>query len=543
MHARLAVLLALLAVRAAGQTLLATSDGVAAGDQHGHSVAFLGDVNGDGYDDFIVGAPEADGTAPHAGTATIYSGKDHASLHLLRGSQTDAGFGWAVAGVGDVSGDGVGDAAVGEPFRDSPFFTNLGTAWVYDGATGGFLFNTGEPQSGALFGYSLDGAGDWNGDGVPDVVSGAPGFKPASPAPQAGEAVVFTSLSAPPVVLHAFTGAAALDQLGWSVAGAGDVSGGGRPDIVAGAPFADTTVTDGGKVYVFAGETQAQLFAVSGTAAGGELGYAVDGGGDINHDGFLDVIAGAYAESSAAGAVHTFLGPAGTPAQTHKGNPGDHLGGAVAVVGDVDKDGHADLMAGASQPGGNGYVRVWSGKTGGLLYAQVGGEALGDEFGISVAGGGDANDDGWPDLLVGADRADGPGGADVGRASLFDDVVHQTDLGHMGPGVAKLDAYGQPPATGNVYDVGLTQAKPLAPCWLFASTLFTPTPFKGGVLVPNAGAAFVLPLATGADGRLAVQNVPGGGGLTDLYLQIVLKDPAQPKGYTLSNAVKVHDLP
>src|SRR5262249_45259515 len=154
-------------------------------------------------------------------------------------------------------------------------------------------------------------------------------------------------------------------------------------------------------VRVFSGETKTQIFGIAGAVASGNLGYAVDGGGDINADGFADVLGGQFDNSGNGGVVRTYLRPMGMAGQTHSGVGSDHLGSSVANVGDVDKDGFDDLAGGSIQPASGGYFSIWSGKTGGLLYATIVGEGTGDEFGGSaLAGGGDANDDGWPDLLV-----------------------------------------------------------------------------------------------------------------------------------------------
>jgi len=106
--------------------------------------------------------------------------------------------------------------------------------------------------------------------------------------------------------------------MGWSVAGAGDVDGFGMPDIVVGLAGADTTVGYGGKASVYRGETETLQFTVSGTEGAGSLGYTVDGG-DFNGDGLSDIVVGAYFQSNTAGVVRVFHGPLGAPGQLHVG--------------------------------------------------------------------------------------------------------------------------------------------------------------------------------------------------------------------------------
>src|SRR5262249_47746985 len=147
------------------------------------------------------------------------------------------------------------------------------------------------PKADGLYGYAVDGAGDWNDDGTPDVVAGAIDYTKVVftfVTSEAGYADVFSGSNG--ALLAFFTGTNEHDSLGASVAGAGDVDGSGLPDVVAGLDAADTSVLFGGKVDVFSAETGALQFSASGTAPAGSLGFSVDGG-DFDGDGFADVVA------------------------------------------------------------------------------------------------------------------------------------------------------------------------------------------------------------------------------------------------------------
>src|SRR5262249_14452824 len=147
------------------------------------------------------------------------------------------------------------------------------------------------PKAGGLFGYAVDGAGDWNGDGTPDVVAGAPDYEKTilfGTVPEAGYVAVVSG--AGPTLLNSYARAAEHDNGRISVAGAGDVNAQGLPDIVVGASGADTTVGFGGKAHVYSAEAKQLLFTVQGTEPTGSLGSGVDGAGDTNNDGYADIV-------------------------------------------------------------------------------------------------------------------------------------------------------------------------------------------------------------------------------------------------------------
>jgi hypothetical protein len=540
---------ALLSGPAAAQQSFLQWNGNSLEDALGYSVDGAGDVNADGWPDVIVGAPENDPSGIlGAGSAYVHSGKDGALIWTVNGTQVNEGFGTAVAGVGDLNHDGFDDFAVGAPGWDNAVMVpDVGAVHVYNGKTGTKFFVFGGQQTDDLYGAAVDGCGDWNNDGTPDIVVGIPGWDQTifgSTLLNVGRVVVISGTT-PSSILASFTGLDISGNLGRSVAGLGDWDADGEQDIVVGAPFAETTVAFGGKVRVYSGATHSLLFTAQGTVASGSLGIDVGGAGDVNADGKDDIVAGAYGEGGAAGAVRVFLGSTGAASWVKTGDAAnDRLGYGVDGVGDANKDGFDDFAGGAYIAGGPlGYFKVWSGKDGTLLYSKIIGPTGSEQFGSALAGPGDLDQDGWVDLLVGDHQFDGPSGTDAGRAWAYDIVVHQTNLGSGGPGTATLDMYGTPLATGGTADIHLEGAKPNAQSWLVASAHEANAPFKGGVLVPGPATGIVLGFPTSTAGTVVLPGVDGGGGPFTVFLQFVIQDNAQPLGFALSNAIRGDWLP
>jgi hypothetical protein len=267
--------------------------GAAAGDRAGYSVAGAGDVNGDGRSDVIVGAPYAAGLVPGSGNAYVVFGKASPTTvtlsnyalppsdgFLINGVAALDGAGWSVAGAGDVNGDGRADVIVGAPNANATG-SYSGAAYVVFGQANPATVNLDNsslpPGDGFLIkgaathdqaGYSVAGAGDVNGDGRPDVIVGA--TNAAGLVPGSGNAYVVFGKASPTTITLSnnalppsdgflINGVAALDGAGWSVAGAGDVNGDGRADVIVGAPFSAGNVQGSGAAYVLFGFGAASL--------------------------------------------------------------------------------------------------------------------------------------------------------------------------------------------------------------------------------------------------------------------------------------------
>lgn len=403
--------------------------GVAAGDYFGFSVSTAGDVNGDGYSDVIVGAYRSDVIVKDndAGRAYIFFGgspmNNIADVSLFAVNANDW-FGISVSSAGDVNGDGYSDVIVGSYGNDSNG-ADAGRAYVYYG--GASMNNTADvimngAAAGDYFGYSVSGAGDLNGDGFSDVIAG--GYLNDNGGVDAGRAYIYFGAAVMDSIADVrLNGAAAGDRFGFSVSDAGDVNGDGYSDVIIGAPRNDATATNAGRAYIYFGGRNVSTTAsviVSGAAAEDWFGYSVSGAGDVNGDGYSDVIVGALmndAAASNAGRVYVYFGGNGmdniTDVITSGVAANDYFGGSVSNAGDVNGDGYSDLLVGA-------YLNDATGINAGSVYLYLNsltGNDIADEFfkgrteydsfGYSVSSAGDVNGDGYNDIIIGAynDRA------------------------------------------------------------------------------------------------------------------------------------------
>ncbi len=318
-------------------------------------------------------------------------------------------------------------------------------------------------SSGDFSGFSVSGAGDVNGDGLADLIIGASGAAPGGDSDAGSSYVVFGKTGTATVDLDnlgnngfRIDGADAADQSGFSVSGAGDVNGDGLADLIVGARDASLGATYAGSSYVVFGKTNTATvdlnflgsngFRIDGVNAGDNSGSSVSGAGDVNGDGPADLIVGASRADpggdASAGSSYVVFGKTSTTtvdlANFSNGfridgvNVSDYSGASVSGAGDVNGDGLADLIIGASRadPGGDasaGSSYVVFGKTGtGIVNLanlglsangfRIDGVNAGDQSGRSVSAAGDVNGDGLADLIVGAPLAD-PGGNSAAGSS------------------------------------------------------------------------------------------------------------------------------
>ncbi len=421
----------------------------------GVSVAGAGDVNGDGYGDVIVGADNDGNTGSafvYLGTSTGIDRSTEVRLRASDGSNSDH-FGQSVAGAGDVDGDGYDDVIVGAWYDDDNG-TNAGSAYVYLGGVDGvqqaterkLLASDGAADDG--YGHSVAGAGDVNGDGYHDVVIGA--YKSDAGGSDSGSVYVYLG-SAAGIDLGTEVEVTASDHdmsdnFGRSVAGAGDTNADGYDDIIVGAHNEDDQDWDAGAAYVFLGSgvgvdsaTELKLTASDG-AEGDWFGRSVAGAGDVDGDGYGDVVIGAQRFND-RGALYVYLGGSGglDPATevlivASDAWYYDSFGGAVSGAGDVNDDGYDDIVVGAELDSDLGYAAgssyVYLGSAAGIdaateeeLFASDPGQDY--RFGVSVSGAGDVDGDGRDDVIVGSWFQSGAGFR-AGAAYLFGSCVLST---------------------------------------------------------------------------------------------------------------------
>ena len=416
-----------------------TFTGEAADDRFGWSVASAGDVNNDGFDDLIVGAIWNDAGGADAGRAYVFSGKTGDTIYVFTGEAAGDWFGISVASAGDVDNDGFDDLIVGAVFNDAGG-DRLGRVYVFSGQTGDTIYTFAGETAVDLFGWSVASAGDVNNDGYADLIVGAVANDAAGR--NAGRAYVFSGLTGD--TFYVFTGEAAGDNFGNSVASAGDVNNDGFDDLVVGA-HAVPGGTKPGRAYVFSGLNGDTIYVFTGEAAGDRFGIRVASAGDVNNDGIDDLIVGAHYNNAGGfrtGRAYVFSGLNGDTLYIFTGDEEwGFFGFSVTSAGDVDNDNFDDLIVGAPlyDAGGHSSGRAF------VFSGQTGdtlhvfnGEAEGDNFGVWAASAGDVNNDGFDDLIVGAYLNDA-GGTDAGRAYVFSPCGFRGDVNYDGKDANILD--------------------------------------------------------------------------------------------------------
>jgi FG-GAP repeat len=370
-------------------------------DYLGNSVADAGDVNADGFGDLIVGAVGTD--SGNSGSVYVYSGTDGTRLHRWDRTGNES-FGYSVDGAGDVNADGYDDLIIGTRNADSPSYQRTGKAEIRSGLDGSLLYWWEGHEDRSQFGASVSGAGDVNADGFPDVIVGEPQLD-SNGNPNAGKAFVYSGADGS--LLYEFQGQMAAGLFGSSVSAAQDVNADGYDDVIIGQPGANL-----GSAFVFSGADGSRLLLLKSSVGLEEFGSSVSDAGDVNRDGYCDLIVGAPSASTGgltdAGKAFVFSGLDGSRIYKWTGlATSENFGASVSGAGDVNLDGYADLIVGA--PGDSstgisnrGYASIYSGADGTRLYFTQG-ETGYSSMGSSVSGAGDVNQDGYADIIIGAE--------------------------------------------------------------------------------------------------------------------------------------------
>ena len=475
--------------------------GEAAGDASGFGMRGAGDFNGDGYDDIIIGAPFSDGGGLGAGSGRSYvvfggpgvfpdtvplSSIDGSNGFRLTGEAADDRSGWAVSDAGDVNGDGFDDVVVSAILSDANG-TSSGAVYVVFGKSGssfadmslaglaasdaGFRISGTGPYDAA--GITVNAAGDIDGDGFDDLIIGVPYATPNPGLYGAGAGYVifgkangFTDLSLSSLGVgdgFRISGLAAYDYAGTRMDGVGDVNGDGFDDLIIAA--VGYSATDPGAAYVVFGKDSgfapdlnlaaldgSNGFKISGAAAGDHLGWGLSDAGDLNGDGYADVIVSsqfARVGGVASGAAYVVFGTdqgyaAELNVSTLDGGNGFRIAGAaqgaqagfsVSGIGDFNGDGYDDVIVGA--PGAKtgelvaGQSYVVFGKASGFAASldlstlggsdgfKLSGVANGDDSGYQVSAAGDVNGDGFADIAVSSSRASPNGETSAGETYVI----------------------------------------------------------------------------------------------------------------------------
>lgn len=456
--------------------LILSLSGQVPGNEFGASLAGLGDLNGDGVPDLAVGVPLSQVAGPGSGRVELRSGADGSLIDTLHGLGFDSHFGASLTHLDDVDGDGVRELFVGAPRAG---FDHRGAAFIYSGATRILLQSLEGQAKDDFFGTAVSSAGDVDGDGLADVLVGAPQSADKPGYVQARDVASGN-------ILLMLMGDNPGDGFGSSVAGLGDVTGDGRADVAVGVPGLDLLHNEAGGVLVFDGKLGALLQLHAGDEAWAGLGFSLAALGDVNGDGLCDLAAGT--DRIEGGSVHIWSG-------------GD--GASLSVV--------------AAYPGNS--------------------TALGS--GVRVAPAGDLDGDGRPDLLVGAPTrlvSSGPGSAQVVKLAFLPwlDVGGGLVGSHGAPA---LEGEGDL-LPGTEYVLHMTSAPPFSTATLILGVETVNAPFKGGVLVPSVDVVHGQLAVDGSGGMMFQGLLPASAqpGETVVF-QVWFSDAGAPLGMAGSNAL------
>lgn len=459
------------------------------------------DLNGDGKSDIVIGAP-SDNYGSVAGKVYVFfsnsiasklNGSDiltySADLTLSGGSAGDQ-FGSSAAIAGDVNGDGYADIIAGAPYTDDNA-ANSGTVYIYYGNKSSVMDNIADVtikglEVNDLAGFSVSSAGDVNNDGFDDIIIGLPEKYSGATVPYSGSAVIFfggpimgSKPNYPELTLNdadvVLKGENAMDKFGTTVARAGDFNKDGYDDVIVGAPFADGAGTNRGRAYIFFGGAVMNASAdvrITGSKNNDKIAGSLSGGGDIDGNGYGDVIIGApeadtgsginrgrvyiiYGQYSSDSVLKDItIGADSTKMTVLTGNKDyEFLGTSVGNAGDVNNDSYDDVLVGGKYMGTDaafkGKAYIYNGRPSMDSSPDVtfNAENQEDRLGNAVAGAGDVNGDGYYDVIIGAYLADSAG-IDRGKTYLFlgnshnpDNTADTTFTGYIDNGRAGYSLY------------------------------------------------------------------------------------------------------
>ena len=377
--------------------ILHAYDGEAAGDQFGWVARVVGDVDGDGALDFVTSSPTSNAGAPGSGRIYCYSGKSGELLWKQDGKRGDL-YGMSVAAAGDVNGDGEPDVAIGAPGSGRM----PGRVAVLSGRNGELLLEVVGTQPGGMYGRKACGVGDLDGDGRGDLAIGA-----IQARTEAGNAAgMFEVVSgADGTTLFRVDGEQAGGNFSSGLESTMDLE---HPFLIVGAM--NEGAQNQGRVYVYLlyEDTADLLWTWDPPATGRNFGqYFTSIIGDVDADGTPDLYAADFSDvgkGRATGRIVVHSGATGEQILNIEGHvAGEGFGTSPSPAGDVNHDGHADLIVGAWQNAEGapsaGKCYLHSGKDGSLLTAYTCMQTQ-DTFGFDAVGIGDVDGDGGIDFLL-----------------------------------------------------------------------------------------------------------------------------------------------
>ncbi|MDF1799082.1 MAG: VCBS repeat-containing protein [Planctomycetota bacterium] len=309
------------------------------GERMGEAMANVGDLDGDGFDELVVGAPSNDIKATDGGAAYVVSPKLGSVLFDLHGTEAGEGHGTTIASAGDLDGDGKAEFLVASPAANAAGGEDSGRVTLYRG--GDFsAWRTFEGASvGQYFGRSLDGGMDLNDDGFGDLLIGSPGWIDGQ-GKRVGAVQAFSGATGQ--LLKTYPGVVLDGEAGTSVAWLPDVDGDFVPEVASGAPNAAESF---GMATVFSGSTSAVLQSFTGEAVGDHLGASLVMAGDMDGFGLADLVIGS--NSTSTGSLLIVSLPELVELRRPNVVASDTgFGRTLGYVGDLNQDGYADVLAG-----------------------------------------------------------------------------------------------------------------------------------------------------------------------------------------------------
>jgi len=518
---------ATLSATPAPKQLLWRFDGQAQSELQGTTIASAGDVNGDAVADVIAGLwTVPSGTPGNKISARIYSGSNGQLLLTINAPLPQSGASAnPVASLGDLTGDGRAEFAVGTPGAKVGIANNAGVVRVYsgNGALLATLTQPGGAQQAAEFGASVAAAGDTDADGRVDLIVGTPGIDAA-----------FVFSGNPP---DGFPLLASLDdnsrersRFGSSVGRAGNLNAVPGDEVIVGAPYNMVTANRSGSAFVFAiVPAPALVHLVHGDAAFNLLGTDVDGGRDLSGDGVPDFLAGAMGTDSAGplgtGFVRIYSGANGAVLRTIASDQQGDLFGLAASLSGPCAGAPASLIVGAPQAinpatgKATGRVLAYNAVSGAAL-TEIYGESLAEMLGISVGAFSDLSGDGQAEFLAGAQGMQPqPALPAAGAALVYScQPLPRPDLVVT-------------PAALDFGSVAVGASKPAS--LTLSNQGDAPLSVSGLTLLPGSGAfsqsgAAPFNLAPGASQTVSVQFSPGQAGVAAGTLRVQSNDPDSP---------------